>query len=143
MLHKLDFEMYVIQTNIKPRIYLSLCFQINRAIRNPTPQQQQQQQQPQQPSPMTPFVKIIFFSPSIEHNLLFFPFDSYRGSDPMMTGNIPSPHSHPGMMQQGQTPMGMPPGQSPLARYMMAQSPQTGVYRPQMSPMNMMSTKKN
>ena len=34
-----------------------------------------------------------------------------------------------------------PPGQSPLSRYMMAQSPQTGVYRPQMSPMNMMSTR--
>lgn len=56
----------------------------------------------------------------------------------MMAGNIPSPHSHPGMMQQPPTPIG-PPGQSPLARYMMAQSPQPGVYRPQMSPMNMMS----
>ncbi len=56
----------------------------------------------------------------------------------MMTGNIPSPHSHPGMMQQPQTPIG-PPGQGPLTRYMMAQSPQAGVYRPQMSPMNMMS----
>lgn len=56
----------------------------------------------------------------------------------MMAGNIPSPHSHPGMMQQPPTPIG-PPGQSPLARYMMAQSPQAGVYRPQMSPMNMMS----
>lgn len=54
-----------------------------------------------------------------------------------MAGNIPSPHSHPGMMQQPPTPIG-PPGQSPLARYMMAQSPQPGVYRPQMSPMNMM-----
>jgi hypothetical protein len=56
----------------------------------------------------------------------------------MMGGNIPSPHSHPGMMQQPQTPIGLP-GQSPLARYVMAQSPQTAVYRPQMSPMNMMS----
>jgi hypothetical protein len=59
----------------------------------------------------------------------------YRGSDPMMAaGGVPSPHSHPGMMQPQQAP-----GQSPLARYMMAQSPQTGIYRPQMSPMNMMS----
>jgi hypothetical protein len=56
----------------------------------------------------------------------------------MMTGNVPSPHSHPGVMQQPPTPIG-PPVQSPLARYMMAQSPQASVYRPQMSPMNMMS----
>ncbi len=56
----------------------------------------------------------------------------------MMSGNIPSPHSHPGMMQQPLTPIG-PPGQGPLTRYMMAQSPQASVYRPQMSPMNMMS----
>lgn len=56
----------------------------------------------------------------------------------MMVGNVPSPHSHPGMMQQPQTPIG-PPGQSPLARYMMAQSPQANMYRPQMSPMPMMS----
>jgi len=54
----------------------------------------------------------------------------------MAVGGVPSPHSHPGMMQQQQAP-----GQSPLARYMMAQSPQTGIYRPQMSPMNMMSKK--
>jgi hypothetical protein len=69
----------------------------------------------------------------------------FRGSDPMMTANsggmVASPHSHPGMIQHQQTPIG-PPGQSPLARYMMAQSPQGGVYRPQMSPMNMMSKKK-
>ncbi len=52
----------------------------------------------------------------------------------MAAGGVPSPHSHPGMMQPQQAP-----GQSPLARYMMAQSPQTGIYRPQMSPMNMMS----
>jgi hypothetical protein len=57
-----------------------------------------------------------------------------------MSGMVPSPHSHPGMMQQQQAPIG-PPGQSPLARYMMAQSPQGGVYRPQMSPMNMISMK--
>jgi hypothetical protein len=62
----------------------------------------------------------------------------FSGSDPMMGGNVPSPHSHPGMMQQPQTPIGAP-GQSPLARYMLAQSPQTSLYRPQMSPMNMMS----
>ncbi|CAF3759498.1 unnamed protein product [Adineta steineri] len=89
---------------------------INRNIRNqslPTSQVPQQQQQ-QQSSPMTP------------------------GSDPMMVGNIPSPHSHPGMMQQPQTPIGAP-GQSPFARYMMAQSPQAPMYRPQMSPMNMMN----
>ena len=56
----------------------------------------------------------------------------------MMCGNIPSPHSHPGMMQQSQPSIG-PPGQSPLTRYMMVQSPPSGIYRPQMSPMNMMS----
>jgi len=67
-----------------------------------------------------------------------------RGSDPMMTVSssnaVPSPHSHPGMMQQQPTPLG-PPGQSPLARYMMAQSPQGSVGRPPISPMNMMSKK--
>lgn len=55
-------------------------------------------------------------------------------------GPIQSPHSHPGIMQQ-QTPVG-PAGQSPLARYMMAQSPQNAVYRPQISPMNTMSKKR-
>ncbi len=55
---------------------------------------------------------------------------------------VPSPHSHPGMMQQQPTPLG-PPGQSPLARYMMAQSPQGSVGRPPMSPMNMMSKKES
>ncbi|CAF3761235.1 unnamed protein product [Adineta steineri] len=66
------------------------------------------------------------------------------GSDPMITsGSVVSPHSHPGMMQQQQqqqqpTSIG-PPGQSPLARYMMAQSPQNSLYRPQASPMNMIN----
>lgn len=46
------------------------------------------------------------------------------------------------MLQQQQTPTGLP-GQSPLARYMMAQSPQSGVYRPQISPMNAMSKKQS
>jgi len=56
---------------------------------------------------------------------------------------VSSPHSHPGMMQQQQqAPLG-PSVQSPLARYMMAQSPQGGVYRPQMSPMNMISKKES
>ncbi|CAF4651198.1 unnamed protein product, partial [Rotaria sp. Silwood1] len=87
---------------------------INRTVRNSSLPTSQVLQQPP-PSPMTP------------------------GADPMMIGNIPSPHSHPGMMmQQPQTPIG-PPGQSPLARYMMAQSPQNSIYRPQMSPMNMMN----
>ncbi|CAF3989345.1 unnamed protein product, partial [Rotaria sordida] len=82
----------------------------------------QQQQQQQQPPPST----------------------IASGSDSMMSSSsnnaIQSPHSHPGMMQQQQqqTPIG-PPGQSPLARYMMAQSPQGGVYRPPMSPMNMIN----
>ena len=58
----------------------------------------------------------------------------------MPPGGISSPHSHPGMMQQQPGALG-PPVQSPLSRYMMAQNPQGGVYRPQMSPMNMMSTK--
>ena len=56
----------------------------------------------------------------------------------MMIGNIPSPHSHPTMMSQPQTPGGSP-GHSPLARYMIVPSPQGGIYRPQMSPMNMIS----
>ncbi len=56
---------------------------------------------------------------------------------------IPSPHSHPGMMQQQQQISLGPSGQSPLARYMMAQSPQGPLYRPQMSPMNMISKKKS
>ncbi|CAF3766797.1 unnamed protein product, partial [Rotaria sordida] len=86
---------------------------INRNVRNPSLPTSQVLQQ-QQLSPMTP------------------------GCDPMMIGNVPSPHSHPGMMQQPQTPIGLP-GQSPLARYMMAQSPQNTIYRPQMSPMNMMN----
>ncbi|CAF1353756.1 unnamed protein product [Adineta steineri] len=64
------------------------------------------------------------------------------GSDPMITsGSVVSPHSHPSMMQQQQqqpTSIG-PPGQSPLARYMMAQSPQNSLYRPQASPMNMIN----
>ncbi|CAF4250965.1 unnamed protein product, partial [Rotaria magnacalcarata] len=61
---------------------------MNRAVRNPSIPASQVLQQ--QPSPMT------------------------SGSDPMMIGSVPSPHSHPGMMQQPQTPVG-PPGQSPLA----------------------------
>ncbi len=58
------------------------------------------------------------------------------------SGAVSSPHSHPGMMQQQQASLG-PPVQSPLARYMMAQSPQSAVYRPQMSPMNTMSKKES
>ncbi|CAF2133583.1 unnamed protein product, partial [Rotaria magnacalcarata] len=71
---------------------------MNRNIRNqqvPVTQVTQQQQQQQQPISMTP------------------------GSDSIMTSNsvnvIQSPHSHPGMIQQQQTPVGAP-GQSPLAR---------------------------
>ncbi|CAF4954776.1 unnamed protein product [Rotaria magnacalcarata] len=70
------------------------------------------------------------------------PISMTPGSDSIMTSNsvnvIQSPHSHPGMIQQQQTPVGAP-GQSPLARYMMAQSPQNSVYRPQMSPINMIN----
>ena len=64
-----------------------------------------------------------------------------RGADTLMTsGGVSSPHSHPGMIQQQQAPpIVQQPGQSPLARYMMSQSPQNSIYRPQMSPMNMIS----
>jgi hypothetical protein len=49
----------------------------------------------------------------------------------MAAACLPSP-------QQQQAPLGQP-GPSPLSRYMMASSPQGVLYRPQMSPMNMMS----
>jgi hypothetical protein len=63
----------------------------------------------------------------------------------MMTASssnaVSSPHSHPGMMQQQQQVSLGPSVQNPITRYMMAQSPQGVAYRPQMSPMNMMSMK--
>ena len=56
---------------------------------------------------------------------------------------VQSPHSHPDtMQQQQQTPLGSS-GQSPLARYMMIQSPQNVPYRSQVSPMNVMSKKES
>ncbi len=67
----------------------------------------------------------------------------------MMTASsnnaVPSPHSHPGMIQQQQQQQQQvsvgPSVSNSITRYMMAQSPQAGAYRPQMSPMNMMSMK--
>ncbi|CAF0970691.1 unnamed protein product [Adineta ricciae] len=77
---------------------------------------QQQQQQQQQQSPMA------------------------SGADTLMTSSgVSSPHSHPGIIQQQATPLAQQPGQSPLARYMMSQSPQNSIYRPQMSPINMIN----
>lgn len=59
------------------------------------------------------------------------------------TTAVPSPHSHPSVMQQQQQQGSLGPSvQSPLARYMMAQSPQTSTYRLPMSPMNAMSKNK-
>ena len=67
-----------------------------------------------------------------------------RGVDTQMTSSgVSSPHSHPGMIQQQATPLAQQPGQSPLARYMMSQSPQNSIYRPQMSPINMISKRES
>lgn len=58
----------------------------------------------------------------------------------MNPNSMASAHSHPGMMPGQPGPGPLLPGQGPSARYMMVQNPPTAGYRPQMTPMNMMST---